>query len=195
MRRVRVIITVSLAFAALGLARSKAGATKSGATKAAPAAVRSAVAVDHLGPIAARFSAISNLPASQLRELVGTVEGLTDCGTCSFVTEKVQNRTSRYLAVVLQQDLAQGDRSRRASWLLVFDEKGVRKEAKLIDARETQGDQLSGIKSSFLSKDRFEVRSWSTFDHNRKDPTLSEGTPEYLRIADDGRLLEDVVPR
>ena len=194
MRRVRVIITVFLAFAALGLAKSKAVAGKAAKATTA-AATKSAVAVDHLGPLAARFSAISSMSVPQLRELVGAVEGLTDCGTCSFVTEKVQNRTSRYLAVVLQQEFAQGDRSRRASWLLVFDEKGVRKDAKLIDAREAQGDQLSGVKSSFLSKDRFEVRSWSTFDHTRKDPTLSEGTPEYLRIADDGRLLEDVVPR
>jgi len=191
MRRVHVFITVSLALTALGFAKAKAVAAK--AAPVAPAKV--AVAVDHLGPIAARFSTSASVTVSQIKELVGVVEGLTDCGSCSFVTEKVQNRTNRYLAVVLQQEFAPGERSRRASWLLVFDEKGVRREAKLIDAREALGDQLSGIKSSFLSKDRFEVRSWSTFDHNRKDPTLSEGTPEYLRIADDGRLVEDVVPR
>jgi hypothetical protein len=192
MHRVRVVITVSLALAACGLAAKG----KNVAPKASPSvATKPAPAVDHLGPIASRFATSSALTASQLKELVGAVEGLTDCGACIFVTEKVQNRTNRYLAVVLQQDYSSGEKTRRASWLLVFDEKGIRKEVKLIDAREVNGEQLSGTKSAFLAKDRFELRSWSTYDHNRKDPTLSEGTPECLRIADDGKLVEDVVPR
>lgn len=196
MRRVGTCSLLLLSLATVSLA-----AKPKKAAKPAPAATSKksppapAAKVDHLAPIAAQFEAGKDLTASQVTALVGSIEGLApDCGagcTSSFTAAKVQNRTPRYLAAQLRQDKAAGEVVRSSVWLVTFGESGKRLDAKQIEGRESADGRHSGVRTTFSAPDRFEVRSWSSFEPVKQDPTLSEATPERFRISDDGRIVEE----
>jgi len=196
MRRVGTCSLLLLSLATVSLAAKPKKAAKATSAPASKQAAAAPVAkVDHLAPIAAQFESGKDLSASQVAGLVGTVEGLSlDCGTgclSSFAASKVQNRTSRYLAVQLRQDQTAADRKRSAVWLVTFGESGKRLDAKLIEGRESADGRHSGVRTTFVAPDRFEVRSWSSFEPVKQDPTLSEATPERFKISEDGHIVEE----
>lgn len=193
MRRVGLVSSLLLTLTVLAPAAKPKKAAK---PTAAPAAKSAApVAVDHLGPIAALFSKEQVLGSGQIANLVSGIEGLSlECGagcTPVFTALKVQNRTPRYLAVQLRQEIAAAGKARTSTWLLSFGTDGKRAGARQIEGRESADGQQSGVRSTFAAPDRFEVKSWSSFEPAAKEATLSEATPEKFRIAEDGRIVEE----
>jgi len=195
MRRVGTCSLLLLSFAAVSSAAKPKKAAKPAPAATSKPTAAPVVKVDHLAPIAAQFEAGKELSVSQVTALVGTIEGLSaDCGAgcaSSFTAAKVQNRTARYLAVQLRQDKAASEIVRSSTWLVTFGESGKRQDAKLIEGRESADGRHSGVRTTFLAPDRFEVRSWSSFEPVKQDPTLSEATPERFRISEDGRIVEE----
>jgi hypothetical protein len=199
MRRIGSVSLILLGLAcASHSAKPKKTPKPTGDAKSEPkkAAAAKPVAVDYLGPIAAQFEKGQELSASQVSALVGSIEGLSlECGAgCNpvFTAQKVQHRTSKYLAAQLRQDVTSADRSRTAVWLVTFDDKGKRLDARQIEGRESADGRQSGVRTTFGAADRFETRGWSTFDPAKKDPALSEATPERWRISEEGRIVEEV---
>ena len=80
---------------------------------------------------------------------------------------------------------------RGGTQLAPFGLDGRRVDARLVEGRESADGRQSGVRSTFSAPDRFEVRSWSSFEPAAKDATLSEATPEKFRIAEDGRIVEE----
>lgn len=186
-------LVLSLVVLAPAAKPKKAGKPKPSASPAAKSAAP--VPVDHLGPIASLFSREQALAPAQVSALVSGVEGLSsECGSgCTpvFTALKVQNRTARYLAVQLRQEIAAVGKARTSTWLLSFGADGKRVGARQVEGRESAEGQQSGIRSTFTAPDRFEVRSWSSFEPAARDAALSEATPEKFRIAEDGHIVEE----
>jgi hypothetical protein len=192
MRRFGSIALVLLAASGAFPAKGKKSSSASKAPVAAPV-------VNPMDTLQTLFAKAQPLPKAKQAIVLNGLDSLkSDCGqgcTQTFATVKVQNRTPRYIAVQLHVEKTAKDRVGNSTWLLVFDPKGARVDARQLDGRESSTDgRNNGVRSVFSTPDSFETRTWSSFETvTRADPTLGEGTPETWRISEDGHVVEGAV--